>query len=454
MCHNFAVFEKMRLLLSRKRLAVLFLTIVVVVTLFVCMKLPKSLNLDLVDLEITIHNEPSIDFETSGVIAPILVSISNLGTKTFEVSCYEFQEIVLLVENEEHPMRNLSIPHPTENTNPPGNRTRFSLDYPFTIKKGAPTPTGMRMTIAVYLDGRRFVKVGYAETVFKWPMPKEQKELYETHINVALELKPITLNIASGNIAISVEPSSANLSFISYTVRPETLSSKKSEHIVEYFNIDRLQNNGRKRYIQDPYLRMDLNKQDFPYDAYHTRLLIGVNGSKFPRDLVLKASLSLQSPNYIGLWDMDWVSEATVIGSIFTTSGRTQGFPHADSWVVINVGIGHPPDFVSFAEMVVVKIPCVLRLLSFFIAIIPFFVFLSMIWSRTRTVSSAKLIESLSVPIGVAVLVFIPIYGLTLDSLTSPFRFPDLSNRLYELLILYSAILVFGVLVRIVARER
>ena len=124
------------------------------------------------------------------------------------------------------------------------------------------------------------------------------------------------------------------------------------------------------------------------------------------------------------------------------------------SWFKMTVEIFHRAQFEEYATILTIFVPLSLTVLLLFMALVIFTPIVHDFYkNRSFRSRHGSLIESVMIPITAAVIVFIPIYLLSLHELEAPLPMTNIDPSIANLLFYYLVVLLIGIVLRVFSKK-
>lgn len=207
--------------------------------------------------------------------------------------------------------------------------------------------------------------------------------------------------------------------------------------------------------IDLPVTPLKTNNRLVPDDNYTLTMYIGTN-YQFTSDLFWFSWAELPTSNYEGIITLKYLGNWTMLQKVlpvpmFATSSKEMG----DSWATFNLVIKHPEGWIPIAKTLLYDLPFIFEWPLFgALLIIPCLCILEVIRKRSRENSWVKIMGTTFIPICAAVIVFIPIYWLSILSLTAPLIFSVIDIAPFNLAGRYAWLLISGLVLRLFLKEK
>jgi hypothetical protein len=190
--------------------------------------------------------------------------------------------------------------------------------------------------------------------------------------------------------------------------------------------------------------------EDFPNDKYEANYFIGCNFLSQNSMIALGGNIPGPTDNYQASWSLD--NDAAFTSRLSEIPAfALNDIGNMTCWLKLSLSIFHRPPFAAFVGVLVNQVPLWLNISGCILATAVFSsIFYELARSRSRKSKRVSMIDSVVVPISAAVIVFVPVYLLALHPFETPLMVLNVESNLVNVLYLYLAILVVGIVIRIV----
>jgi len=175
-------------------------------------------------------------------------------------------------------------------------------------------------------------------------------------------------------------------------------------------------------FIVDLTLPIMWNSREFPDDNYTLTAYLGSNYN-FSSTTSLFAWPSLSFPNFENsFWKMNYLGNYTdMVEELEMPLVGSSPSDVGNSWCRLTVALRHTQDFSHYANLMVNYIPTILYVLVIFVFSFPIMLVGHCLIRKRRDNKKSNLIEKIVVPIYVGVMLFIPIFQLSIQPIKGPF---------------------------------
>lgn len=224
---------------------------------------------------------------------------------------------------------------------------------------------------------------------------------------------------------------------------------------VEWFKVPRIKdlNKNTTVFIVEMTLPILWNGQVFPSDNYTLTAYLGSNYD-FDNGTSLLGWPSSDFPNFeYSFWRINYLGNYTdlvrelgmpLVGSSPSSIGN--------SWCKLAVVLRHTEDFSHYVSLMVNAVPIILYVLVISVFSLPIAMIFQCIMHWRRRDKRSNLIETIVIPIYVGIILFIPIFQLSIQPIKAPFPLIDQDSNLFCLFALSVVLLTSSAFTRFVIR--
>jgi|GEM_PF-6302297 hypothetical protein len=274
-----------------------------------------------------------------------------------------------------------------------------------------------------------------------------------------IKAESFTLNIDDVSVA-SFTGNLARLSLKAHAVRPGNLSlfllfkSYDSYPSVSWFCVPKEHDDLRNvTYFSIEVIIPLVSHARFPQDNYTFTGFLGTDYA-FDNTTYGFGWLSLPFANYEGFWTLTYFGNFSDMESEMEMPfpGTTPS-EFGNSWCKLMLTIRHVKGFPEYADMLVNRIPLFLLCLGIAVLIIPAIAIIDCISRKRRESSKADLIEKIAVPVCIAVLLFIPVFQLSIQPIKQPFSFISQDSLIFNIFTFYLIALFISIIARLAIKH-
>jgi hypothetical protein len=285
---------------------------------------------------------------------------------------------------------------------------------------------------------------------------------------LSLAIFPFVANVKAENFTLNIDDVSiasftGNLARLSLKAHADgagnlslflLLKSYDSYPTANWFCVPKEHDNSRNiTYFSIDVIIPLMSQGSFPQDNYTFICFLGTDYT-FDNTAYGFGWLSLPFANYEGFWTLTYFGNFSDIQEEMEMPfPGTNPSEFGNSWCKLTLIIRHVKGFTEYADTLVNKIPWLLLCLGTVVLIIPILTIIDAISQRRRESSRANAIENIAVPVCIAVLLFIPVFQLSIQPIKQPFSIIPQDSFIFIVFILYGVVLLVSIIVRLLIRH-